>query len=343
MKALRRVSSLLIAATLTALICSCGTDRTSLVIYSPHGREMLSAYKERYEAAHPHVNIQWFSMGAEVGLERLRAERANPQADLWWGGPATIFEQGEREGLLDPYAPSWREYAAPGSFSESDAWYSTFLSVKVIGYNDEVLSPEQAPQDWDDILDERWRDKVIIRSPMESGTMKSVFAAMMYRKNRETGSIEAGYDWLRKLDRNTKAYAASPATLMLMLSRREGLVTLWDLTDILLQRREQNVPVSYRIPTSGAVVLNEGIAVVKNASNRELAIDFYEFVTSAEELRWQAEHFYRVPARTDILTSELPDWLQELEYRELPLDWEEIGRHREDWMRFWDQNIKNRG
>ncbi len=337
---LRTVSVTLI---LLLTLSACGDNRTPLVVYSPHGREMLGAYEKLFEEAYPDVDVRWFPMGAEVVLERIRSERENPQADIWWGGPSVLFEQAEREGLIAPYTPTWTEYARPGSHSANNAWYGTFQTIKVIGYNDEVLDATTAPSDWDDFLDERWRGNVIIRSPMESGTMKSVFSAMIYRDFAETGSPEGGYDWLRKLDANTKAYAASPAALMLMIARREGTVTLWDLTDILLQRREQNVPISYKVPKSGAVVLNEGIAVVRGTKRDELATRFYEFVTSKDALVHQATDYFRVPTRMDIDPADLPDWLRELEYSELPVDWEVVGTHRDTWMGYWDQSIKNRG
>ena len=43
--------------------------------------------------------------------------------------------------------------------------------------------------------------------------------------------------WLRRLDGQTKAYALNPAILDARLARGEGLVTLWDLPDILIAGR----------------------------------------------------------------------------------------------------------
>lgn len=338
----REILFLALGATLLWL-GGCGRSRTALVIYTPHGREMLSEYERRYEEVHPDVDVQWFPMGAEVGFERIRSERTNPQADLWWGGPSTLFEQAEREGLLARYVPSWHSVAPSGSYSPGGFWYGTFETVKVIGYNSVKLTEGTSPQDWDDLLSPEWADRVIIRSPMESGTMKSVFAAMVGRFYAADGRPDRGYEWLRRLDANTKAYAASPATLMLMIAREEGLVTLWDLTDILLQRREQNVPMGFVIPRSGALVLNEGIAIVKGARHEELARDFYEFVTTKEALLRQAERFFRVPTRTDIAQEEKPEWLRSLDIKPLPVDWAVVAAHREEWMQYWDQNIKSRG
>lgn len=321
---------------------SCSDQKQALVVYSPHGREMLSEYERLYEQAHPEVDVTWFPMGAEMVIERLRGERNNPQADLWWGGPSPLFEQGTREGLVSPYAPTWKGAAVDGSFDRTEHWFSTFQTAKVIGFNSDELDVHSAPQDWDELLDAKWAGKVIIRSPMESGTMKSVFAAMVYRFFAEDGKPDRGYDWLRRLDANTKAYAASPATLMLMIGRKEGLVTLWDLTDILLQRREQNVPMGFVIPRSGALVLNEGIAIVKGSPHRAEAERFYEFVSSKQAVLHQAERFYRLPARNDIADAEKPDWLRAIAIKEFPVDWNAIGEHREEWLRQWDQNIKGR-
>jgi len=127
---------------------------------------------------------------------------------------------------------------------------------------------------------------------------------------------------------------------MLMIGRQEGLVTLWDLTDILLQKREQNVPMGFVIPRSGALVLNEGIAIVNGAPHRAEAERFYEFVTTKKALLHQAERFYRIPARRDISDQEKPEWLRSIQITELPVDWNVINAHREAWMQYWDQHIK---
>ena len=46
-------------------------------------------------------------MGSQEILDRLRFERVNPQADVWFGGPTTIFDRGVHDSLLAPYHPAW--------------------------------------------------------------------------------------------------------------------------------------------------------------------------------------------------------------------------------------------
>src|SRR6266436_413971 len=100
---------------LCSLLSACGNGRTPLVIYTPHGRDLMTLLKQRYETLHPDVDVRWLDMGSQEVFDRVRSERANPQADLWFGGPATIFARGARDSLLEPFRPSWAEAIAPRS------------------------------------------------------------------------------------------------------------------------------------------------------------------------------------------------------------------------------------
>jgi len=46
-----------------------------------------------------------------------------------------------------------------------DRWYGTCETPEVIVYNRDVVHAEEAPKDWDDVLDPKWRDKILIRNP----------------------------------------------------------------------------------------------------------------------------------------------------------------------------------
>ena len=83
-----RTRSVLLLLAVTA----CTRDhRTPLVVYSPHGRDLLTLLSTRFEEQHPGVVVHWLDMGSQEVYDRLRSERANPQADVWFGGPTTIF------------------------------------------------------------------------------------------------------------------------------------------------------------------------------------------------------------------------------------------------------------
>lgn len=323
---------------------SCSTDdRTSVIVYSPHGKEMLSDFEKRFEELHPEIDIKWLDMGSQEVFDRVRTERENPQADLWWGAPATIFMQAEKIGLLEKFEPSWAD-AVTGSHKSKDGyWYGTFLTPEVIAYNTKFLSPETAPQDWDDLLKPEWKDKIVIRNPVASGTMRVIYCSMILNSIAKTGSENAGWDWLRGLDANTVAYTADPTQMYLRLASENSPVTLWNMPDIILQSELYDYPFGYVFPSSGTVVLTDGIALIKNSKNQEAAKKFYEFITSEESLIIQAEKYYRIPARKDINKSKLPQWIRDANYTEMELDWELLSEKESDWMRQWENEIKGKG
>src|SRR5918999_3264416 len=104
----------LVLTAAVVMLAGCGADgRTVLTIYSPHGKDMLEHYEQAFERAHTGVDVQWVDMGSQEVLDRLRAEAANPQADVWFGAPAETFSKGAKADLLAPYRPTWASAAPP--------------------------------------------------------------------------------------------------------------------------------------------------------------------------------------------------------------------------------------
>jgi len=99
---------LLVLVGVGLLIVGCrGDGRTPVVLYSPHGRDQLTLLEHEFERRRPDIDVRWLDMGSQEVLDRLRFERVNPQADVWFGGPTTIFDRGVHDSLLAPYRPTW--------------------------------------------------------------------------------------------------------------------------------------------------------------------------------------------------------------------------------------------
>jgi iron(III) transport system substrate-binding protein len=172
--------------------------------------------------------------------------------------------------------------------------------------------------------------------------MRAIFGAMIWRFYKETNSPAGGYDWLRRLDENVHEYTPDGTLLMQKLVRGEGLVSLWNMPDVVIYREKRNFNVAYHVPRSGTPVITDGIAVVKGAPHEEEARRFYEFVTTLESLTYAARVYYRIPSRTDIDRSQLPSWMNE-PFARMPLDWELLRRDGNEWLRYWDTEIRGRG
>ena len=110
---------------------ACGPSRIPLVVYSPHGSYLLGMVERAFEAQHPDVDVRWLDMGSQEVLDRLRAEKANPQADVWFGGPVTIFARGVRDSLLEPYRPSWAAATDRAGWGPNDAYFAVYSKSAV--------------------------------------------------------------------------------------------------------------------------------------------------------------------------------------------------------------------
>lgn len=330
---------------LAAIICAgCApSGKTPLIVYSPHGKEMLEEFEKMFEAENPGVDVQWLDMGSQDAFDRVRTEKSNPQADVWWGAPSPIFSRAEREGLLASYRPTWAAQVSREFRSAHDMWYGTFVTPEVIAFNSRILTNDSAPKDWGDLIEPKWKGKLILRYPLASGTLRVIFSAMIASAVTRDGSPERGFEWLRRLDANTKSYTPDPAQMYLKLAREEAEVSLWDMPDIVLQAKVNNYPFGYNFPASGTVLLTDGIAIVGGAKHAELAKKFYEFVTSEASLLLQASKYYRIPARNDIPKEKLPTWISATSFKSMPVDWEMISQHESEWMKKWDEEIRGRG
>src|SRR5687768_18471325 len=328
------------------VLAACSSDgRKVLIVYSPHGKDLLGYFEKGFEGAHPDIDVQWVDMGSQEVLERVRAEKPNPQADVWFGAPAEAFDRATKENLLQPYKPTWAAAIDPEARDSRDNWYGTYLTPEVIGYNSEAVTEAEAPKDWDDVLDPKWRDRIIIRDPIASGTMRAIFGAIIARELARTGSTRAGYDWLLRLDANTKEYTLNPTILYQKLGRQEGVITLYNMPDMATLQQRTKIPVKWVVPASGTPVLVEGIAIVKGAKHPEVAKRFYEFVTTRDALRTAARDFLRIPARTDLPADSLPAWIRDANrtMKTMPVDRQLLADSLDVWMRYWDANIRNRG
>jgi iron(III) transport system substrate-binding protein len=300
-------------------------------------RDFISRYKQQYGE----IDIQFLDMGSSDVLQRVRAERNRPQADLWWGAAHTSFQTAAEENLLSPYRPTWADQVNESSRDAENRWYGTYETPEVIVYNSDAVAVSEAPRDWDDVLDPKWRDKILIRNPNPSDTMQVIFGGIIWRYYKDTGSPQQGYEWLRRLDQNVHEYTADGTLLMQKLARREGLVSLWNMPDVRLFKEQKNFPVSYVIPASGTPVIIDGIAILRGAPNEEEAKRFYEFVTTPESLVHAAHKYYRIPVRSDIEKSQLPGWMNE-PFTRMPIDWDVLRKQGADWIRYWDTEIRGR-
>lgn len=317
------------------------TPSGKLVIYTGRDEGLVDGIIAKFNERYPDIEVEYMTMGAQQILERVRGEKANPQGDFWWGGTQSAMMVAANEDLLLSWEPSFASALDPLHRDAENRWIGEMLLPEVIMINSDVLAKEEGPQDWDELLDPKWKDDILIRGVLPSGTMRTIYSSMIYRQGPDTP--EKGYDWLLQLDANTKEYTQDPNALYLKLTRQEGIVSLWNLQDILLKKYTTDYPFDYIYPASGAPILVDGVGVIKNAKNEENAKLFVEFLFEKDTMTNLAHDYFQIPTRTDIDLSKMPDWYKELDFKTFDIDWSVMSAKEAEWMEYWDTNIKGKG
>jgi iron(III) transport system substrate-binding protein len=321
-----------------------GDHREHLTLYSPHGREQLELLEHTFEAANPDIDVRWLDMGSEDILDRLRFEKPNPVADVWFGGPTTLFDTGIADSLIEPYRPVWWRSVDSDGVGPDNMYWPVYRTPAVIAYNTNLVTAAGAPHDWDDVLQPQWHDQVLIRDPIASGTMRAIWGMIIMRSIAATGDTAQGMAWLRALDAQTRTYTLNPAILAEKLARGEGKVTLWDLPDVLIWR-SQGMPFGYVFPSSGAPVIDDAIAIVRGTKHRRAAERFEDFVGSMSAQILTARKSWRLPARTDLPADSVPTWVADVDAHMVTahMNWPLLAKDGSAWMRYWDQRVRGTG
>ena len=63
-----------------------GEPTGKVVVYSPHDADPLNAGVELFKKAYPGIDVEVVAAGTGELAQRVVAEAANPQCDVFWGG-----------------------------------------------------------------------------------------------------------------------------------------------------------------------------------------------------------------------------------------------------------------
>lgn len=301
-----------------------------VVVYSTHPEELLETIGDAF-TEETGVEVEYINLKGELA-DRVRSEKDNPQADIMFGGDAATYMQLNGEECFDSADPAWASELSDDYKDADGKWFGTIKTPVMMFYNTEHMSAEEAPSDWSDLADDEYKDKIVTRDSLSS-SMRSAITALIYNIS-QNDSEDAAWDYIQKLDANTKNYYNSGSMMYEAVGKGEAPVSIAVLNDIITNRDKNGLPVEVIDAKSGAIVLTDCIAKIKNAPHPSAADAFLEFAGSAGTQAMVANEFSRLPA-LDSALPDCPEWMQ-TEYKSMELDWVAIGENQSDWLEKWE-------
>jgi len=221
-----------------------------------------------------------------VGLvQRLRAEAADAVCDVFWSSEIFHTIRLAREGLLQPYQ-SGTTRSWPKRFADPQGrWYGFALRARVIAYNTDRVKASEAPRCLEDLLQPRWKGRIVMASPefgTTGGDVASWFAHYGPERARQI---------LQGLKDNEIRLVAGNSTAVRMVATGQADVCMTDTDDVYAAQRN-GWPVAMNFLDQGGdgvLVIPNTAAVVRGSPHRENAGVLMEFLLSGQLERMLAE------------------------------------------------------
>jgi iron(III) transport system substrate-binding protein len=246
-----------------------------VVFYTAMDVEVAAKLGTAFEAKYPGISAQVERSGAERIFQRVEQEySANIHAvDAIDSSDVSHLLYWKREGLLAQYQPEdvarW-----PAGAHDADGYYAANrATLSVVGYNTKLVKPEEAPKSYADLLDPKWKGKIVKAHPGYSGNIMTATFEL---------SHALGWDYLKKLGQQQimQVQSSTEPPKKLALGERPLMFDGNEYNALLVKRRGAPVEIVY--PSEGTPLVSGSAGVMKDAPHPNAGRLFISYLFSRE-------------------------------------------------------------
>jgi iron(III) transport system substrate-binding protein len=272
------------------------TDR--LVIYSNTAEGFTSYAIPAFEAKYG-VKVELISASGGEILNRLRAEKDNPIADIVLGGGRSVF--GANIELFEPYF-SPELAAVDDRAKEPDGYFTGFeYGVQPLLVNRDVVGKTEI-KGYADLLKPELQKKIALGDASKSNSalihllqMLDGYAIMEGKRHES----DSGWNYVRELLKNSVMLSSSGSIHKAVADGEYGVALTWENPAITyLQDGATNLEIVY--PQECQYFGPSSIAIVHGGKNKSNAQLFIDFVLSEECQTYMGQYTSSRPVRKNI-------------------------------------------
>ncbi|RPI29085.1 MAG: extracellular solute-binding protein, partial [Chloroflexota bacterium] len=148
-----------------------------LVIYSGRSEPLIQPVIDAFKAKYPGVEILLNAGSNSELANALIEEKANPQADVFITTELFTVQSLSAQDVFQSYLPAGAEQI-PAEFTGPDhTWIGLTRRARVIMYNTDLVTPQEAPQSIFDLTDPKWKGQ-IAAAGSTNGSMQAQIAVL---------------------------------------------------------------------------------------------------------------------------------------------------------------------
>ena len=283
------------------------------------------------------IKVEAVRMSSGETIGRIKAEKANPKASIWFGGPADGQIQAKADGLLEKYV-SPNAAKIPDKFKDKDGyWTGVYVGYLGFASNSKLLKEKgvEAPKSWQDLLKPEFKGQIISANPGSSGTAYTMLATLVQLKVEKDGLA-----YMKELNKQMKNYQKSGTAPARLAGQGECMVGISFLHDAIKYREEGMKDLVLTAPSEGTGYEIGAVSLIKGGPDQEAAKKFIDWC-----LTKKAQEIGQTTGSYQFLTNPEatpPKQAAELNGTKLiNYDFPWAGAHRSELVEKWDKAIKS--
>src|ERR1700749_1627678 len=260
---------------ITQALIDAARKEGQVVYYTSTDLPVAEKVAKAFEAKYPGIAVRTERTGAERVFQRIGQEYSSNihAVDVVNSSDAAHFIVWKRDGILLPYVPE--DVAKfPPEHRDVDGQFASFrVWLSIIAYNTGMVKGEEAPKSFADLLDPKWKGKIVKAHPGYSGTIMTA----TYQMQRDLG-----WDYFENLPKQNTMQGQSSAAPPKKLDLGERAVMADGNEYNIFQLKEAGRPVEPVYASEGSPLIIGPNGVFKDAAHPNAANLFQSFCLSRE-------------------------------------------------------------
>lgn len=252
----------------------------ALVVYGSCEEAHVAACCENFQKLFS-IETQYQRLSTGEVESKIEEENGNPSGDVWFGGTTDPYNVAVTKGLLEPYAANNASHLISDAYKDADGnWYGIYKGILGFFYNKDELERKglDAPKDWPDLLDEKYKGLIWMSNYNTAGTAKLVLNTVIQKYGHDDG-----IKYLVDLDKNIQVYTKSGSGPSKNVGTGECTIGIGFLHDAIYQIVDNGYGnIGMVVPSSGASFEVGATAIFKGAKHENAAKLWVEYALSPE-------------------------------------------------------------
>jgi iron(III) transport system substrate-binding protein len=259
----------------TPAMVAAAAKEGKVVWYTAVDVKVAEALAKVFRAEYPNINIEVERSGSERVFQRINQEYQSgiKNVDVVNSSDASHFIFWKQQKWLAQHTPpDVRRY--PAQFKDAEGYYATWrATLSVMGYNTKLVEAKDAPAGYLDLLDPKWKGKLVKSHPGYSGTsLTGTFAITKL----------LGWDYLEKLSKQGVQQLQSTTATPKSIASGERAVMVDGNEYNMFIEIDAKSPVKIIYPVEGTPFVTSPTAVFADAPHPNAARVLQNFLFTAK-------------------------------------------------------------